>query len=71
MKQPYLTLFGVAAMSTNPDISPAVTGRRRSSRRRLGLMVTGLGAGLAAVSLDASLAAMAVEAYQDMNDRSH
>jgi hypothetical protein len=58
-------------MSNNPDISPAVTGRRRFSRRRLGLTVTGLGTAIAAAGLMASLVAMAAEYRQDMTDRSH
>jgi hypothetical protein len=40
-------------------------------RRRLGLMVTRLGAGIAAAALVVGLAASANEYWQDMNDRSH
>lgn len=55
-------------MSNNPDISAAVTGHRRFGRRRLRLVVTGLGAGIAAAGL---VVAFAGEYWQDMRDRSH
>jgi hypothetical protein len=49
------------------SIEPVVARRRR----RLGLMVTGLGAGIASAALAAGLVASANEYWQDMNDRSH
>ena len=50
-------------MSTEPLVA-----RRR---RRLGLIVTGLGAGVVAAGLAAALFASAKEYWEDMNDRSH
>ena len=63
-ESPHLFSFrGGLAMSTEQLVA-----RRR---RRLGLIVTGLGAGIAAAALFAGLFASAKEYWQDMNDRSH
>jgi hypothetical protein len=60
MKRPHLFLFREQfAMSNDPDISVAVTRRSRFNPRRLALVATSLGAGIASAGLVASLAALA------------